>query len=214
MSVVIVFSAFLLSACVTGGGTRDSSQASTVAEGAGIGATVGGMIGLLVGDNKESAAIGAFLGGAIGAVAGSEVARRKDQYATTEALLEGETRRTAKFVAEVRKVNQGLRTDIDRHQREIASLETQIRAGKNKRSQLQAQRAEAKKQGEDANQALEGVKNELKVAYKLYDENKGQAKMKRKLKAYEIKIAALEREKGELEKYAGALLAMGTALSR
>jgi outer membrane lipoprotein SlyB len=230
--LIITLSLFLLSACVTTGDKQADNAARTTAGGAGLGALIGGAIGVILGDNKESAVIGAMVGGVVGTVLGSLVADRKNQYATNEALLEGETKKTAQLVDKTRQVNRGLRSDIATYKTEIASLKGRVRRGSAKQSDLQVQRQKAKKRSESAKKALEGVQKELKVAKTLYSEQEkayrqkstryGKQKKQRdrrdveaakKLKAYDSQIAALEREKRTLEGFADELSAMAPASS-
>jgi ABC-type transporter Mla subunit MlaD len=146
------------------------------------------------------------------------VAKRKKAYATREALLEGETRRTAQFVAEIKKVNKSLRGDIKTYKRQIAQLKRNTRESYANNRQLQTKLAEVQNRKKEASEALAGIDNELKIARAMYDEAKtikakNAAAAKRKLDEFNNKIAALEREKNELKKYEGELLAMETAIS-
>jgi chromosome segregation ATPase len=198
--------------------TEDKNQARTTGEGIGIGAAIGGVIGLILGDNKESVAIGAAIGGIIGGAVGGTVAAKKKQYATQEALLEGETKKTAEVVAQLRKVNNGLRSEIAVYKSEIAQLQEQRSKGQAKQSELQAQREKVLNRHQDANKALVAVNKELELAQELYSDAKEKVRADdvntaKLLKKYEQEIAALEREKSELENYSNELSAMGTAIA-
>ncbi|HEW97882.1 MAG: hypothetical protein DRR16_28810 [Candidatus Parabeggiatoa sp. nov. 3] len=238
LCIVVTLSSFLLSACSTMT-KEENNQARTTAEGMGIGAILGAGLGVILGDNKESAAIGAAIGGIVGGAAGAVVAEQKSQYATQEAKLDVETEKTAKLVAEVKQVNDGLRSNIAGYQEEKAHLEAQISAGQNKHRELKTLHSKVASQKKQANYALtkvtknlRGAKQNLQVAQSSYAEQRKQASREKsryndkkklapsfgndekKLKALENQVAALEREKNELENYADELSALGTALSR
>ena len=237
LCIVVTLSTFLLSACSTMT-KEENNQARTTAEGMGIGAIIGGALGVILGDNKESAAIGAAIGGIVGGAAGALVSEQKDQYAAQEAKLEVETEKTAKLVAEVKQVNDGLRSDIAGYQEEKAHLEAQISTGHNKHSELQTLHSKVESHKKQANFALakvtknlQGANKNLHVAQADYAKQQKQASREKsryddkkklaprvgsdekKLKALENQVAALEREKNELENYADELSALGTALS-
>jgi chromosome segregation ATPase len=183
----------------------------------------GGILGAVLsgGDKGKMAkymALGAVIGGVAGGVVGNEVAKRKKAYATREALLEGETRRTAQFVAEIKKVNKSLRTDIAAYKRQIAQLKQNTRQSYASNRQLQTKLAEVQNREKEASKARASVDNELKIVQQMRDEAKtmkakNAAIGKRQSSEFNSKIAALERERNELEKHQGELLAMGTAIS-
>ena len=221
ISAIIALSTFLF-ACVTTGDQKADNEARTTAGGIGWGALIGGALGALAsGGDKDKmakyAALGAGIGAAIGGVVGSEVAKRKNAYASQEALLDGETARTAEFVAEVSNTNKSLRQDVANYKREVDSLNEKISMGYASSNDLQAHLTKVQTRQKQASTALEGVNKELKVARAMYADAKTgktrSATATKKLAKFESGIAALEREKKELEKYERELLAIGSAIS-
>lgn len=89
--VVAMMSSLLVTGCATNDGDR------TRMEGAGLGALIGAVVGGIAGDEK-GAVLGALIGGGVGFIVGNEIAKRKQQYATTEEFLDAE-------VAHVQAIN-------------------------------------------------------------------------------------------------------------
>jgi hypothetical protein len=122
-----------------GSGAAQTDSERTRTEGAVLGGILGGLIGLAAGDSK-GAAIGALVGAGVGYAVGSEVAKRKQQYATTEAFLDAEIARTAEFNQTARAQHERLRRDIAALDKETAALQAQYRAGQASRAQLAAKK--------------------------------------------------------------------------
>jgi len=140
--------AALLAGCVSnpsvddepaGSGSAQTDSDRTKTEGAVIGGILGGLIGLAAGDSK-GAAIGAVVGAGLGYAVGSEVAKRKQEYATTEEFLNAEIARTAEFNDTARAQHERLRRDIAALDKETAALQAQYRAGQASRAQLAAKK--------------------------------------------------------------------------
>ncbi|TMO76084.1 glycine zipper family protein [Pseudoalteromonas aurantia] len=77
--------AVMLVSVLSGCAITDSTQ--TRAENAATGAMIGGAIGLVLGDNKQSALLGAAVGALIGDLYGRSVVKKKQDYANTEAYM-------------------------------------------------------------------------------------------------------------------------------
>jgi chromosome segregation ATPase len=139
----IVLSGLLLAGCVsnpavdepTAGTTVQSDSQRTKTEAAVLGGLLGGLIGLATGDEK-GAAIGAVLGAGAGYVIGSEVAKRKEKYASDEEFLDAEIARTAEFNETARAQHGRLRKEIAALDRETLELQAQYRQGNATRAQL------------------------------------------------------------------------------
>lgn len=138
----------LLSACAN---LPDEQRTQT--EGAGAGALLGGLLGYAI-DRERGAAVGALIGAGAGFMVGNEIAKRKQNYASTEDLLEGEALRVAEFNDTARAHNERTRADIARLEREADSLRSQYAAGRVKRDQLETRRAQLQSRIQ-ANQQLE-----------------------------------------------------------
>ena len=121
----------------TESGQTDSQRTKT--EAAVIGGLLGGLIGAAAGDSK-GAAIGALLGAGAGYLVGSEVAKRKEQYASTEEFLDAEIARTAEFNDTARAQHERLRRDIAALDKETASLQAKYRQGTASKDQLAAKK--------------------------------------------------------------------------
>lgn len=139
----ILLSSVLAAGCVSNptvdepaaGTTVQTDSQRTRTEGAVLGGLLGGLIGLATGDEK-GAAIGAVLGAGAGYLIGSEVAKRKEQYASTEAFLDAEIARTAEFNQTARAHHGRLREEIAALDRETLELEARYRQGSATRAQL------------------------------------------------------------------------------
>ncbi len=77
--------AFLM--ILTFGGCASTDAGKTRAEGATAGALIGGVAGVLLGDNRNAAIVGAVVGAVAGDLYAKKVVRKKEQYANTEAYM-------------------------------------------------------------------------------------------------------------------------------
>lgn len=125
----------LLAALLASGCETLPDQNRTQAEGAAVGAVLGGLLGYAIGDS-EGAAIGAALGAGAGYLVGDEIAKRKQQYASAEDFLDGEIQRTAEFNRTARQYNAQLRKDIVALDKESRTLQSRYQSGKASRADL------------------------------------------------------------------------------
>jgi hypothetical protein len=123
------------------GGCATTDEQRTKAEGAGVGAVIGGLVGYAV-DRERGAAIGALIGGGAGYVVGNEIAKRKQAFATTEDFLDAEIARVDEFNRTTSAYNARLRQDIARLDVEAEQLRAQYDAGQVRKDGLQAKRGE------------------------------------------------------------------------
>lgn len=135
----IMVAATLMGAVLGGCATTDTQR--TQAEGAGVGALIGGLLGYAV-DRERGAVVGALLGAGAGFAVGNEIAKRKQAYATTEAFLDAEIARVDEFNRTATAYNARLRQDIVRLEREAEQLQAQHRTGQARQEGLQAKRDE------------------------------------------------------------------------
>jgi hypothetical protein len=146
-----------------------SDQQTTVAQGAGVGAVLGGLLGAAVSDNKtKGALIGAAAGGLLGAAVGSSIAERKAQYANEEDFLVAEIQRNQEFIREADEENRQLYAEIDRLDRESRRLAREYRAGKASRDALVQQKARVEKQLAKAKQVNALAEKQLADANEVY----------------------------------------------
>jgi membrane protein YqaA with SNARE-associated domain len=119
--------------CATSQDGRTTQAQSTL-----IGSVSGGALGFLAGsllsDDSDSAAagavIGAAAGGAVGYAIGTDIAKRKQRYASTEAWLQQETAMTKQANDELLAYNQTLAT-------EITALEKRVKKAREAESKAQ-----------------------------------------------------------------------------
>ena len=141
MTITAVITVGLLSGCET----TMSDQNRTRTEGAAAGAVIGGLLGWAI-DRERGAAIGALLGAGAGLAVGDQIARRKQQYATTEDFLEAQIVDTARLNADARAHNNQMRQDTRRLDREAQALSARYDAGAVRQNSLVAKRAELREQ--------------------------------------------------------------------
>ena len=111
ISTIIVIT-LILNGCanIKNDGTR------TRTEGFLAGCLTGGLLGNLIGENRESALIGCAVGGLAGLAIGNHVANKKEDYANEEDYLNA-------VLAEAKKVNENSRRYNEQLKIEIAQLE-------------------------------------------------------------------------------------------
>lgn len=181
-----------LTGCQTTGESEDSTRTKT--EGAVAGAVVGALLGAAIGGDAKGAAIGAAIGGGTGYLIGSEVAKRKQQYASTEDYLNAEIGRTQQLNADARAYHEQTRNEIAVLDQEASNLRAQYRKGKIKSDQLTKKRRELEKVIADNRKMQESLQKE-------YDLNKEvvsqEAPDRRKDDPY---IRKLEKENAELRR--------------
>jgi hypothetical protein len=206
-NVALLIMIFSLSGCA-------SHNDSMRAQGAGMGAVIGAGLGAIIGDNKKSAAVGAAVGSLLGFILGHEVALRKEQYATKEDVIVGETTKVAQLTQESRHYNQQLQQVIQENKQEItrlAAVQNQSHTGKR---DLENQYKKVTQFQDNAKNSLVGLQNELNVQRKLYAEYKAKASQKNsgELTKWQTKIAQLEKEKQALQSNVETLMAMSPSI--
>lgn len=162
---VAVMSGALVTGCVTTDGDR------TRMEGAGFGALIGAVVGGLAG-GEEGAILGALVGGGVGFIVGNEVAKRKQQYATTEQFLDAEIAHVQEINTATASYNQTLRNDIAQLDRESEHLRNQYNAGRIEQSVLASKRTDLQKQLATNRELEQGLVNELKVQERILSEER------------------------------------------
>jgi len=212
---IVVTSALVLSlsGCLESLGIKDDGTQTKV-EGAGIGALLGAGLGAALG-GRDGAAIGALAGGGLGFLLGNEVAKRKEQYATQEDLIAGESQHTAEILQSTRSVNSTLQSDIRDYKRQVSSLSAQIRKDSSKKSALQAHKSTVDKRHAEAVKALHSVDAELQTAESLYSDASKNADKSSKgdLNNWNKRIKALKAEKVKLEKNTKQLQAVSNTIA-
>lgn len=154
---VVLILLTLLPGCAT-----MSDQNRTRAEGAGVGAIAGGLLGLAIGGGR-GAAIGAVIGGGVGFVVGNEIAKRKQAYASTEDFLDAEIASTQEYNKTATAYNQKLYQDIAALDAESKSLRSKYDKGKIKKQTLTAKRDALQKQIASSAKLEKTLSEELEV---------------------------------------------------
>lgn len=198
---VAVMSGALMTGCVTTDGDR------TRMEGAGLGALIGAVVGGLAG-GEEGAIIGALIGGGAGFIVGNEIAKRKQQYATTEEWLDGEIAHVQEINGATATYNQNLRTEIAQLDRDAERLRSQYNAGRVEQSALVSKRTELQKQLTTNRELEQGLVNELKVQERILSDERPARP------ANDPYIARLENEVQTLQRNLNQLRDGSTQLAR
>ncbi len=178
----------LLSGCAT---TNDQDR--TKAEGAGLGALIGGLLGYAI-DRESGALIGAAVGAGAGYMVGNEVAKRKREYANSEDFLDAEIARTQEFNSTAVAYNKKLNQDIKALEKESKTLRARYDAGKVSKDMLVAKRDILQKRADENRKLEETLAAELEVQTAiLAQERDGR-------RADDPYIARLEKEVQQLQK--------------
>ena len=162
---VAVMSGALMTGCVTTDGDR------TRMEGAGFGAIIGAVVGGIAG-GEEGAILGALVGGGAGFLVGNEIAKRKQQYATTEQYLDSQIATIGELNSATASYNQTLRNDIAQLDRETEHLRNQYNAGRIEQSALASKRTDLQQRLAQSRDIEQGLVNELKVQERILSEER------------------------------------------
>lgn len=197
---VIVAGSLLPGCATTGGATSDQQQ--TVAEGAVVGAVLGGLLGAAVSDNKgRGALVGAAAGGLLGAGIGSSIADRKAQYANEEDFLIAEIQRNQEFIEEADAQNRQLYQEIARLDRESQRLARDYRAGRASRDAMTRQKASLEQRLAKAKQVNSLTEKQLADANQVYQESRQkrgpQDKYTQQLESNVVKLKETRQQSGQ-----------------
>jgi chromosome segregation ATPase len=135
----------------------------TQLEGAGGGAAIGGLAGLLFGGDAKAAAIGSVVGAALGLGLGSALAERKQQYASAENFYDAQIVQTRNKNLQLARYNHNLSTQVSGYRQEIAELERRARSGAVNHAAASRTHEQVQASYAASAQTLEEAKRELKV---------------------------------------------------
>lgn len=207
-TTLVVAMTYALSGCAT-----MEDQARTKTEGAGFGALAGGILGYIVtGGDEKGAALGAALGGGLGLMVGDAIASRKQQYASAEETIAGETKLTEESTQSILAENSQLKQDILTYDKQLVSLRADIQRGKKNRSSLTAQRKKMQARHSVAKESLAKAEKQLQVSQGLYQEVKSNGATSSNLQVWQKKITKLKQEKAALETNIQTLNAMNSKI--
>ncbi len=200
--VVVLLVCVLLPGCAT-----MSDQNRTKAEGTGVGAVLGGLLGYAVGGGR-GAAIGAAAGAGLGFLVGNEIAKRKQAYASTEDFLDAEIASTQEFNKTATAYNAKLSKDVTALEKESKSLRAKYDKGAVDKKVLAAKSDELQKKVDASKKLEDTLAKELEVQTAiLADEKKTRP-------ADDQHIVRLEKEVSALQKNLDKLRDGSTQLAR
>ena len=176
LSIIMVIN---LSGCAS-----TSDQTRTKAEGTGVGAIVGGLLGMAIG-HKKGALIGAAVGAGAGFLVGNEIAKRKKKYANEEDFLNGEIKQSASVNRTLYKYNAQLSSEIKQLDKKITVLLAQYKKGTIKKNQLTLEKNKIQKRMKKNKQMLADVKKEYEIDAAVLKE---QSKKRKKTDKYVVKL--------------------------
>lgn len=197
--ITLVLVALLASGCAT------SDQNRTKAEGAGIGAAIGGLAGYLIGDEK-GALIGAAAGAGAGFLAGREIAKRKAEYASREDFLDAEIARTAEYNETIRAYNEQNEVELAALENEAGALREAYEAGAEQKSALLAKQADIKDRLAQHKELEEDLLAELEVQTEIIEQEGAEvseddpyiAKLEKEVQELRTNIEVLQEDSTQL----------------
>lgn len=164
-SIALLTMLLLTSACAT-----TSDQNATRAQGAGAGAALGAGLGALIGGDPEDILIGAAVGGLAGLAVGEAVARKKANYASAEDMVIEERRIVREKTDQVGVYNAGLERQLGDLDRDVAALQAAIAEGRADHAEKIQLRRRAEADLDQARQRLAEVNQEIDVSRRVYQE--------------------------------------------
>ena len=174
----------------------------TKAEGTGIGAIGGALLGAAIG-GRQGAAWGAAIGGTAGYAYGSHVANEKAKYARQEDWLNA-------CISSARKVNNSTRTYNAKLSRQIADTRNLVRLYKQNKiskSKLRAQKRLVDNERATANKMLQNAQHELKAQQGVLREAKSSGKTA-EARRLEEEIRIMEKENSALREQTNTLASL------
>lgn len=190
IAVISVAMAFL-------SGCAANDQTATRVQGAGAGAALGAGLGLLAGKDSESTLIGAGLGGLAGLAVGDAVARKKAGYVSTEAMIEKEHAIVRQNADEMASYNDTMRAHLDQLSIDVAALETKVATNRTRQIETRSLRAKAENDLAQARRRLVEVDSQIEVSKTLYEQAKAE-RSAAELADWNDEIRNLERRKRDL----------------
>ena len=195
--VKVLVVALLVFAMLPGCATM-TDQTRTKAEGAGVGAVLGGLIGYAVGGGK-GAAIGAAVGAGAGFLVGNEIAKRKQAYASNEDFLDAEISNTQEYNKTAIAYNAQLSKDVATLEKQSKTLRAQYDKGTVDKKVLAAKSDELQKKIDSSKKLEDTLAKELEVQTAiLADEKKTRPADDQYVVRLEKEVAALQKNLDKL----------------
>lgn len=196
-------------------GSETNPHAATV-QGAIGGALIGGLAAALLGGNDDrgrNAAIGAAAGTLIGGLVGSEIDKRRQQYASTEDFYDAQIRQTAQLNQALAENNRNLRNSVQADQNEINSLVARYQAGQATKTQLLASRQRIEQNAASNRQKLATAQKELQFQREVLNELQARGPSPRS-DEMRRQVAQLESEINSLQQTVNQMASQSTTLGR
>ncbi|MCU7904315.1 MAG: glycine zipper 2TM domain-containing protein [Candidatus Thiodiazotropha sp. (ex Epidulcina cf. delphinae)] len=193
IAISLAFVLSSLQGCVS---TNDRQQ--TEAEGAVVGAAIGGLLGLALGDSKEAAIIGTVIGAVAGNMYGRHIADKKADYKDTESYMKAMIAESDKVLTAARIQHDTLAKSIERQKHELArlsSIKRQERGGKKK---LERQIAKNKKDQKVTEKLIAAIDHEIQTQRRVVNKERNEVAIVY-VNRSEANISAMELEKRQLE---------------
>jgi peptidoglycan hydrolase CwlO-like protein len=218
-AVVLLLTIVLLGGALSGCANIQDDATRTKTEGAltgaGVGAVVGAGIGALIGGRSGAllgAGIGAAVGSAAGLAVGAHIADKKAQYASEEAWLDDCLAHAKKSNEEAKAYNTKLTAEIKNLDKQTAKLKKQYEAKKVEQTELLAENEKIKAKIEESGKLIAAVTTEIdnqtRVRIDAATNNKQDY-----VKSLDAEIAALRKQKQQLEESNKRLTAMSSRIS-
>lgn len=157
----------VLAGCAT---TEDGQR--TQREGALVGAGLGALIGGLIA-GEEGALIGAAVGGAAGFGVGSEIANRKEEYASAEEFYDGQIAHAQRVNRELANANLRLAEQNNQRRIRVAQMTRAAADGRADRAAVRAERAEIRRERKGLENQIAAVEKEIKIQEQVIAEIRG-----------------------------------------
>jgi len=213
--VSMAFGSVMMNGCTNIKDDRTRTQTEGTLVGAGAGAAVGAGIGALAGGGR-GALIGALIGTVVGGVAGygvgTHIANKKEEYASQEDWLDACLQDAHQKNEQLKQHNENLRAEIKRLDTQTAALQKSYAAKIATKRELQNENKIIEKKIKENNELLAQTDASISGHQQVLAEAKSSGKTDA-VALLEAEIAALERNKKNLQEGNQQLLALSNRIS-
>ncbi len=209
--------ALILSGCAAKqnpDGTTNNDSAQTVAEGAGVGAFLGLLVGggLAIATGNESFLALAGVGAALGAGYGAYVAKKKEDYATREAWLDDSIAKAQAANKDTATYNQKLKAELATLDAQSKQLQAAYKMQAAKASDMKKMQQTLAQQQQTTNQHIADMEKVI-VAQKAVVADARSEKREREAAIIEHEIAKMQLQVNELREESNKLANMSMRVS-
>ncbi|SIO96322.1 YMGG-like glycine zipper-containing protein [Vibrio spartinae] len=186
-----LFGCLLLSGCAS------TDRERTVYEGTAIGGIVGGTIGAVFGDSK-GALIGGVIGAAVGSIYGDSVAKKKENYASTESYMNAVISEGEETLVGIKSERINLTKHVQAQRKLLAQLKNKRLEQTEKNQILRDTKKQAQQDLEYTQKLLAHLDEELRIQQKTMEEEKDLISVAM-IDRGESVISSMQSEKRQLE---------------